>query len=356
MRSCPFTLLVCLVFSIVYVGMANSASHDYINVNIINPDHISASPVFGSGPTKNGATAFRQAEGPYFRPASAPNFGPGYSPPPPVRLPVTKCKGPVCPPQPMCAPMKSPCIMPIRWPGQWEFAVQVFFAQVRGTFQWPAVVAGVPASEVSFYDVGIKPTATLLEYSARYQIDPRWALFYSIMPIELDGSRTVENSFWYGSWFYPAGTRINTKWTFTYQRVGLMYQPIVSPCATASLFAGWTFNEQKLRLQSEICGGRGSTVNRTRNMVTTGAEFQKCLRTLCGGATFSCDNRGEVVWLDGVFGVDAQTSLRFSVPLGLGRWGYARGGYRYLNLTEDRDDLRLDSTFEGGFVEGGLIF
>jgi hypothetical protein len=48
--------------------------------------------------------------------------------------------------------------------------------------------------------------------------------------------------------------------------------------------------------------------------------------------------------------------VRFSVPMGAGRWGYARGGYRYLSLAEDRTDFRLDATLEGGFVEAGLIF
>ncbi len=91
-------------------------------------------------------------------------------------------------------------------------------------------------------------------------------------------------------------------------------------------------------------------------MVNTGAEFQRCLRTLPNGATLACDNKAEVIWLDGTIGVDVQAGMRFSVPLGAGRWGYAKGGYRFLNFNESRDDLKLDSSFEGGFVEGGVIF
>jgi hypothetical protein len=44
------------------------------------------------------------------------------------------------------------------------------------------------------------------------------------------------------------------------------------------------------------------------------------------------------------------------VPMNCGRWGFARGGYRLINFTENRNDLRLDIGLEGGFVEGGLIF
>ncbi len=196
MRSCSFTLLVCLVFFIMCVGIVNAESHDFINVNIINPYNTSDAPVFRSGPTKRAPVQFKQASAPY--------FGPRYAPPP-MPGPITKCKGPVCAPQPVCGPVNTCCILPRRWPGQLELGTQVFFAQVRGTFHFPAVVAGIPASDVSFYDVGIKPTATLLEYSAKYQIDPRWAVYYSIMPIQLDGSRTLERSFWYRIFLLPCG-------------------------------------------------------------------------------------------------------------------------------------------------------
>ncbi len=39
-----------------------------------------------------------------------------------------------------------------------------------------------------------------------------------------------------------------------------------------------------------------------------------------------------------------------------GSLGYAKGGYMYINFQEDRNDLRLDTTLEGAFVEAGLIF
>jgi hypothetical protein len=351
MRSCPFTVMVCLIFSVVSVGLADAESHDFIHVNVITPHNTSDGHILGSN--------FRKAvssEPVLFKQASARRVGPTYAPPL-MASPIMKCKPPLCPPRPACAPVcRTCCMLPLRCAGQWELGTQVFFAQIRGTFQFPGVVSGVPASEVTFHDVGIDPTATLLEYSATYQFAPRWAVYYSIMPIELDGSRTAERSFWYGLWFYPAGTRINATWKFTYQRLGLMYQPILNPQVQVSLFTGWTFNDQQLRLRSEICAGQGSTLNRTRNMVNSGIQVQKCLRTLPNGATLACDNRAEIIWLDGTVGEDIQAGMRFSVPLGFGRWGYARGGYRYLNFTESRDDLRLDSTFQGGFVEGGVIF
>ncbi len=77
---------------------------------------------------------------------------------------------------------------------------------------------------------------------------------------------------------------------------------------------------------------------------------------MCNGATLSCDTKVGLGFLDGTFGLDVQTGLQFSVPMNSGRWGYAKGGYRLINFTEDRNDLRLDALFEGGFAELGMIF
>jgi hypothetical protein len=77
---------------------------------------------------------------------------------------------------------------------------------------------------------------------------------------------------------------------------------------------------------------------------------------LPNGATFSCDNRFGIGYLDDTTALDLQTGVQVNIPLGLGRWGYARGGYRYIKFDEDRDDLALNSIFEGGFAELGMIF
>ncbi len=350
MRSCTFRLLVCFVFLVAACAVASAKSQDFIHVNILTPENPAGSALLRT-PTLNGISQDQAV----YRQASASYYGSAFAPPSRGK-PIAKCKAPVCAPPP-CAPVcKTCCVLPLRMPGQFELSTQVFFPHVRGTFQWPGTVLGVQASEVAFSDVGIPSHATLLEYSAKYQIAPRWALYYSIMPIELSGTKVAEKSFWFGQWFYPIGTQVHGKWQFTYQRVGLMFQPILNPAAAVSFYAGWTFNEQRLSINSSICGGNGSTIDRTRNMVNTGIEIQRCLRTLPNGSTFACDNKAEVIWLDGAFGYDIQAGMRFSVPLGYGRWGYAKGGYRLLNFNEDRDDLRLDSSFEGGFVEGGIIF
>ncbi|MEW6406167.1 MAG: hypothetical protein AB1649_30650, partial [Chloroflexota bacterium] len=88
----------------------------------------------------------------------------------------------------------------------------------------------------------------------------------------------------------------------------------------------------------------------------SGVDLKKCIRTMCNGGTLSCDSRAGISYLDGAIGLDVQAALRYSVPMNCGRWGYVRGGYRYLSINEDRDDLKTETNLQGGFVEFGLIF
>ncbi|MEM3421831.1 MAG: hypothetical protein QW315_06220 [Candidatus Hadarchaeum sp.] len=350
MRRYPYTVLVCLIFLFFWKNAYSYQSDNFINVNITP-----FKPALGTLNTSDqqissdsDLVSYVPASGKYPLAVGTPYTSTG--------KPITKCKPQETAPCLPILPLPK-CILPQRFPGMFELSVQVFWAKVSGTVRWPAMVLGVPASDVNINDdLGIPKHNTLLEYSARYQFRPHWALFYSIMPISLEGSTNLPRTIYYGQFIYPAGTRVNTKWDFIYQRVGLLYQPIVSCNATVSVYASWLFNDQKQSVRNEICGGTCCTISRTRHMVMAGVELQKCIRTLCNGATLSCDTKVGLGFLDGTFGLDVQTGLQFSVPMNSGRWGYAKGGYRLINFTEDRNDLRLDALFEGGFAELGMIF
>ena len=144
----------------------------------------------------------------------------------------------------------------------------------------------------------------------------------------------------------------------TYQRVGLIYDAISTCNAKLSVFGSWLLNDQRVNyVDNPICGGSSCViVDRNRNMVQAGAELQRCIKTLCNGSTFSCDNRVGVGFLDDTFNLDVQAGFRFAVPMGPRRWGYMRGGYRLVEFNEQRSDIRLDTHLEGGFAELGLIF
>jgi hypothetical protein len=361
MRRSPYMLLVCLYFCLLSLHAHAGNNQRFIRVNILPPEAGIAAPVAlpAAAPAEPAEeVSFDQPADRYRMRVRAPRVSqPGFA----VK-PVQKCKVPVCQPGSFCAPAAPtygpPCILPRRMPGQIELAVQTFFANIRGKIRYPATVAGIPATEIDFADdLGLPRYQVLLEYSARCQFRPNWSLSYSIMPIHLEATHTTHRTLYFGPFFVIGPfTATRTTWDFTYQRVNLVYQAISGCNASASVYAGWLFNEQRLQMGSTVCAGRCVTVDRTRNMATSGIEIQKCIRTLCNGGTLSCDTRVGFGYLDGAFGLDVQAGLQFSVPLNCGRYGYAKGGYRVLNLKEDRDDLRLDAFFEGGFAEMGIVF
>jgi len=217
---------------------------------------------------------------------------------------------------------------------------------------------GIPASTISLdNDLGLDEHHVLWEYSGKCQFRPSWAFFYSIMPIHMDATHIAEHTLYIGHLVIPAGTSMKTNWDFVYQKVGLLYQPVFNCSSVVSIRAGWLFNDQKLTIGGGACPfNRCATVDRTRNMVFSGIEVERCIRTMCNGGTLSCDSLVDLGWLDNTFVVDVQAGLRYSVPLNCSRWGYAKGGYRYLNFDEDRNNLRWDTHLEGWFAEMGLIF
>ncbi len=334
MRSMPLIVLVCLVFCSILSCAGPTDAADHIKV-LINRDSAHNAPL------------------PRLKPAAFSPLGKQVSPRFRVPGPITKCK-----PKQVCAsPSYCPtCILPIRRVGQWEATMQVFFARTKGVIRKGVSFGGIRSSEVDFNDdLGFDEHEVFTEYTGRYQFRPRWAIHYSAMVLEEQAGEVLDRTIYFGNEVLGAGTRVRSKWNFLYQRVGLLYQPVLTPWSTLSVFSYWLYTDHRIAVHNEICDGR-LRVDRTRHMVMSGVELQRCITTLRNGATLSCDNRVGLGYLDDTFALDVQTGLQFSVPMGSGRYGYARGGYRLLNFEEDRNDLRLDTSFEGGFVEAGLIF
>jgi hypothetical protein len=344
MRTNPFIVLVCLLF-LVFQSIAESAgSGSFIKITI---DNNTIKTERGEPVSLQPAMVRHPKDVVSFRPASASVKRPGLLAYPVLSSPkpITKCKPSGCELPGVCMPEPGiPCILPMRNCRQWEFSVQGFFARTRGKISWPL------HPTVDFNDgLGLDSHKTLFEYSARYQFRPNWALYYSIMPIELESHYTPV--------MFP-GTIFKSKWENYYQQVGIMYQPIRSCSAAISIYSGWFFNDERLTMDSgDYCvANRVRKIDRTRNMVISGIELQKCIRTMCNGGSLSCDSKVGIAYLDGAFGLDVQTGLQYSIPLNCGRWGYAKGGYRLINLKEDRNDSKIDTFLEGWFTELGIVF
>ncbi|MFC1833290.1 hypothetical protein ACFL2Q_00980 [Thermodesulfobacteriota bacterium] len=379
MRADLVKLLVCLFVLFAIYPTAAEPGNNFINV-IVDP----AGSAFDTAALMNNAhrlpatgpgTPFRQAaagnSGPYFPEATS--FETRSSRPRRSRYrakPIQKCKVPV-PPAPRwrgglplpafdplgCPPFFRSCPPPGRLCRQWEAGVHVMFASLRGKLRWPAVVNNLPATVIDFSDtLGLPRHWAIAEYFGRYQFRKNWGIYYSILPYYLEGSNVIDNGFGFGQWWFPAGAYVRSKWEFVYQRLGLVYTPIRTPKCTVSITGGWMFQDQRITILSPSVAGYGNRVDRTRNMVSSGIEIKKGLCSLPNGGVFSCDNRIELQWLDGSFGLDFQTGIELNIPMNCHRRGYLKGGWRLTFFNEDRPDLRLDTGFEGGFVEAGLVF
>jgi hypothetical protein len=87
-----------------------------------------------------------------------------------------------------------------------------------------------------------------------------------------------------------------------------------------------------------------------------GLELQRCIKTAANGGTFSFDHKAGVIFLDDVEGWDVQAGARYSIPLNYGRWGYMKGGYRYVEIKKSQSDYAFKHALEGGYMEFGFIF
>lgn len=344
MRIKHFTLLVCLFFIATNYAAATTTNNRSIKI-IINGQTEAPKTVFASA---NGAHLKAPVlSSPQYVPATASRSvlypDPAYSSTLAAKT-ISKVKPVACPipSLPLAAPPK--CILPQRACGQWELSVQAYFARTRGKVSWPY------HPTVDFNDdLGLDSHKTLFEYSARYQFRPRWALIYSIMPIEMEAH--------YRHPLFP-GMVFRSKWETIYQRVGLQFDAVRSCSGAISIYNAWVFNPQKLTMFS---GGHcqpfaSTTIDRTRNMVMSGIEIERCITTKCNGGSLSCDTRAGIAYLDGTFGLDVQAGLRYSIPLNCGRSGYAKGGYRLIDFKDDRIDHQISIFLRGWFVEAGLVF
>jgi hypothetical protein len=354
MKSDPFKILVCLVFIFYASQVFADGDGTLLDVRVNNQtnllprypqDYVTIKSDSGSGGPKL-RPAVAEAGQPQFKKA-------GYYP----DRAIYKVKPKPCYPK-ACGPVAPCCYLPRRLPGQWEAAAQLIFSRFKGSVRWyDPSLGGAAIDDVDFNDdLGLPAHVNLPEYTGRYQFRRNWAFHYSLMIFKTSDTRPVERSFNFGMWNFPSLTQVAPQFKFYYQRVGMIYHAINTPRSIVSVFNYWLYNDQSLEVRSNICGGVGNKLDRTRFMAMSGVELQKCIVTKPNRATLSCDSRVGVGYLDDTFALDLQVGLQYSVWLNSNRWGYAKGGWRYLDIQEDRDDLRLDMTIHGGFIEAGFIF
>lgn len=252
------------------------------------------------------------------------------------------------------------CRLPIPRKRGWELDAEALFARTKGKVRYARGTFGTFAfqsqRDVDLNgDMGLPDHATVGTFSAAYRFRPRWAFRYSIMPLVMNGGGQVNSSFTFGNTQYTSGTNTRVKWERLYQRMGIVYDPIRTYSSRVSIFGEYVRIDDKLSLVN--AGFSGDTMNNDLNMAMAGLEFEKCLKTTRFLSTLSLECKAGVSFLDDAVGADLSTGLKYSIPLNSGRWGYLKGGYRYLTYKKGYSDVRLvDTTLEGGFVQAGLVF
>lgn len=354
LRRTPSTLLVCLVLflSTVLINTAWPADPQEALDVLLKPNDA-------------GATADVKRHKAKPRPGyiAVPPPVPFLAPyPPPAG--ITKVKAPAaCP----VVPYGAPCILPQPLPRQWDMSVQFIFARTRGTIAWPRNSWWYTGwwgsgNEADLNDnLGLPAHWTLVQFTARYQFRPNWAVRYSILPFEISGGRGwwdywSWNQFVFGPLLVTPGLPYNSKWQHQYHRLGLVYDAVKTCSTVLSVFADWVHTEDQISLNCISCGFQTAIFSKGGDSAIAGLELQQCIKTTWNGATLSCDYKAGFIFLDDVQGWDIQLGLKYTIPLGCGRWGYTKGGYRFIDYKKSQPDILFENAIEGGFWEFGFIF
>lgn len=174
----------------------------------------------------------------------------------------------------------------------------------------------------------------------------------------MTGTGNPSQQFYFGSqWFLiTPGWPLNTTWEHGYHRVGLIYDAVRTCSTVVSVFADWVHTDDKINVGCTTCGWWSQTFSEGGDSAMVGLEIKKCFNSLPNLGTFSCDFKGGVIFLDNVEGWDIQVGMRYSIPLNCGRSGYVSGGYKFVDYKKSEENLIWKNTFEGGYLEMGLVF
>ena len=266
------------------------------------------------------------------------------------------------------SPQLGECCLPVAQAKGWEMDAQVIFARIKGKVRlsnsnWGCAGGWCGWGNSPDQDLntawGIPDHSAVGSFSLGYRFRPKWALRYSIMPMELNGSGGNLQGYGYG-YGYGYGQGGNVKWQRLYHRIDLVYDPIFTRRARVGVFAGYTRLDEKISFGGTnywTAWNTAPTFDHQLNMGTAGMEFERCLKTTRFRNTLSLECRASVAFLDEAFGSDLMTGLRYTVSMGNGRWGYLGGGYRYVTFKKGYNDFKqIDTSLEGGYVKMAFIF
>lgn len=329
----PYNLLVCLVFIMTILKL------DAFGLNFKEAAFVSKQPetIASQTPGTKEITKVKEKQIVKCRPSQQE----GYAAARPLQLPVPEC------------------ILPTARIRGWEVDVQGMFARTKGVVRFYGGTYGYGTTYQANLDMnsdlGVPEHKWIGSLAAKYHFKPRWSLRYSVMPSTLDGTAAQNTNFNFGYTFMNYGLNTKVKWERLYQRMGLGYDPIATPSLRVSVFGDYVRINEKLSVVQIGCCG--STFDNDLNMAMAGIELERCLKTTRLFNTLSLECKAGIAFGDDAVGSDLATGLKYSIPMNNGRWGFIKGGYRYLTYKKKYSDVKLmDTAMEGGFLEAGFIF
>jgi hypothetical protein len=254
-------------------------------------------------------------------------------------------------------------ILPGHGSSRWEAGAEVLFARAKGkvTHITDTFGGGFAANERTEVDLNdqlkVPEHPVIGTYWMAYRFNPKWALRYQITPFEITGGGFANSRFSFGdnTNTFGSGQELQVKWERNYHRLGLAYDPIRSQRARVTVVGEFVKMDDKLTLvQVGCCSDRFDS---DLNMGLFGLEFERALKTGRYCNTLSLECKAAVAFGDEAFGSDLSSGLSYRISLNSGRWGYVKGGYRFISYKKNYNDYKKwDTAMEGGFLQMGLIF
>ena len=253
------------------------------------------------------------------------------------------------------------CLLPFERPRGWSASAEAIYARTKGKVRfWQGYYATYNAYDnVDLNsDLGVPDHNVVGSFAIKYRFTPSWSVRYAFMPMTVDSSGTSSHSFNFGSLnVFAAGQTTKVKWERLYHRIGLVYEPIRTLASRVSVFGEFVKLEDKIQVSQPGMMQASSTMDNDFNMAMAGIECEKCLKTTASCSTLSLECSAAVAFGDSGVGSDMSTGLKFSIPLNNGRWGFVKGGYRYVTYKKKYSDAKMiDTCLDGGFVQMGSVF
>jgi hypothetical protein len=243
---------------------------------------------------------------------------------------------------------------------QFQAEAMAWYAKLNSsTVQWGAIPGGWLGQELDLHnDLGLRKNEYIPEFSGRCQIKCNWGLRYNFMPIHRRDNFFNTKPFFFGNLIWAAGLGLLTEWDRNIHNWELVYDWFQAPHAVSSVFAGFRYVDDKLRLSYPPLApfGVSRTRSQTIHLATAGGSIDRVISRVGGCATASIHCRGAIQFLEGYVGWDATGMGRVTVPMCQGRYGYLEAGWKWMVLECGHQSNQDKTSLDGAIAAAGLIF